>query len=61
MKDACSPYNVIEFFYQKKVTKPKKGRPFGPFKLQMALAQLCKNISTYLCKHQNTSIAKRKN
>jgi hypothetical protein len=39
MEDACNLCNVIEFFSQKKLTKPKIGRPFGTFKLQMALAQ----------------------
>jgi len=29
---------VIEIFCQRKVTKTKKGRHFGSFKLQMALA-----------------------
>jgi hypothetical protein len=38
----------------------ERGGPFGPFKLQMALAQLCKITFAYLCKHPNTSIAKGK-
>jgi hypothetical protein len=46
MEDVCNLCNVIEKKFPKKVTKPKRRRPFGPFKLQMALAQLCKNIST---------------
>ncbi len=47
MEDVCSLCNVIESFCQKKVTKTKKeGRAFSPFKIQMALAQLCKNTST---------------
>ncbi len=45
MEDAYNLYNVIEFFCQGKLTKTKRGRPFGLFKLQMALAQLFK---TYL-------------
>jgi hypothetical protein len=61
MEDGCSLYNVIEFFCQRKVTKIEKRRPFGLFKLQMALAQLCKNTSAYLCRHPNTFTAKGKN
>jgi hypothetical protein len=38
MEDSCSLCNVIEIFCQKKVTKTKRNGPFGPFKLQMALA-----------------------
>ncbi len=60
MEDAYSLYNVIEFFCWKKVTMKERGGPFGPFKLQMALAQLCKITFAYLCKHPNTSIAKGK-
>jgi len=55
MEDACNLCNVIEIFYLKKITNKKKGRPFSPFKLQMALAQLCKNTSTCLCRHPNIS------
>ncbi len=61
MEDACSLCNMIEFFCQKKVTKTKRRRPFGPFQLQMALAQLCKNTFACLCRHSNTSITKGKN
>jgi hypothetical protein len=39
----------------------KRGRLFGHFKLQMALAQLCKITTPYLCKHPNTSTTKGKN
>jgi hypothetical protein len=38
MEDACSLYNVIEFFCQRKVTKTKRKGPSSPFKLEMALA-----------------------
>jgi ribosomal protein L32 len=58
MEDAYSLCNVIEIFCRKKITKTKRGRRFGPFKLQMALAQLCKNTSTCLYKLTNTSTAK---
>ncbi len=51
----------LNFFVKKRVTMKKRGRPFGHFKLQMALAQLCKITSPYLCKHPNTSTAKGKN
>jgi hypothetical protein len=61
MKNVYSLYNVIEIFCQRKVTKIKKGGPFGLFKLQITLAQLCKNTSAFLCKHPNTSIAKGRN
>jgi hypothetical protein len=47
MEDGCNLCNVIEFFCQRKVTKTKRERPFGPCKLQMTLAQLCKNSSAY--------------
>jgi hypothetical protein len=43
------------------VTKVKRWRPSNPFKLQMALAQSCKNILACLYKQPNTWIAKGKN
>jgi hypothetical protein len=58
MEEACNLYNVIEIFYRKKVTKTERGGPFSPFKLQMALTQLCKNIFACLCRHPNTSTTK---
>jgi hypothetical protein len=58
MEDACSLCNVIEIFCQRKVTKTKRRGPSSPFKLQMALAQLCKNTSICLCRLTNTSTAK---
>jgi hypothetical protein len=61
MEDACTLCNVIKKIYQGKVTKIEKGGPSGPFKLQMSLAQLCKNTSTCLCKHPNTSTTKGRN
>jgi len=60
MEDAYNLCNVIEFFCLRKVTKTKRGGPSGPFKLQMALAQLYKNMSTCLCKFTNTSTTKGK-
>jgi hypothetical protein len=54
-------FAMIEIICQRKVTKIERGVPFGPFKFQMALAQLCKNTSIYLCRHLNTSIAKGRN
>ncbi len=49
MEDAHSFCNVIEIFHQKKVTKTKRGKPYGHFKLQMTLAQLCKtHLLTYV-------------
>jgi hypothetical protein len=44
MEDACTLCNVIKFFCQGKVTKIERGGPSGLFKLQMSLAQLCKNM-----------------
>jgi hypothetical protein len=44
MEDACNLCNVIKTFCQKQVTKPKRGRPFGPFKLQMAYPPAYVNI-----------------
>ncbi len=38
MEDVCIFYNVIETFWQRKVTKVKRWGPSIPFKLQMALA-----------------------
>jgi hypothetical protein len=38
-----------------------KHKPSSPLKLQMALAQLCKNTLAYLCKHPNIAIAKGRN
>jgi hypothetical protein len=61
MEDVCILCNVIEIFSWRKVTKTKRGGPLGPFKLQMALAQLCKNTSICLCKHPNISIANGRN
>jgi len=58
MKDVCNLYNVIEIFCRKKITKIERGGAFGLFKLQITLAQLCKNTSTLLCKHPNTSITR---
>jgi hypothetical protein len=64
MEDVCIIYNVIEIFLYKKNNQDKnrslKG-PFGLLKLQMALAQLSKNTSTFFCRHLNTSITKGKN
>jgi hypothetical protein len=45
----------------KKNNQDKKKKRFGPFKLQMALAQLCKNTLACLCRHPNTSIVKGRN
>jgi len=43
MKNAYSLCNVIEIFHSKKITKTKRKRKaYDHFKLQMALAQLCK-------------------
>ncbi len=53
--------NVIEFFLWRKITKIEIWGLYSSFKLQMALAQSCKNTSTYLCKHPNTSIIKKRN
>jgi hypothetical protein len=61
MKDVCNLYNVIEIFYRKDVTKIERGGPSSLFKLQIALAQLCKTTSTFLRKHPNPSIAKGRN
>jgi hypothetical protein len=43
MEDVCILYNVIEILWWRKVTKIEKGGPFGLFKLQITLAQLCNN------------------
>ncbi len=49
MKDAYNLCNVIEIFHSRKVTKTKGGKPYDHFKLQMALAQLCKtHLLTYV-------------
>jgi hypothetical protein len=61
MEHACILCNVIETFWQRKLTKTKRWRHSGLFKIRMALAQSCKNISTCLCRHPNTSIAKGRN
>jgi len=58
---SCIFYNVIEIFWQRKVIKVERWGPFGPFKLQMALAKSCKNTLTCLCKQQNTLIKKGRN
>jgi hypothetical protein len=58
MEDVCILCNVLEMFWWKKVTKREKKGPFGTFKLQMALAQSCKNTSTCLCKHPNFQLLK---
>jgi hypothetical protein len=42
----------------KKHNQNRKRGGFGLFKLQITLAQLCKNTSTLLCKHPNTSITR---
>jgi hypothetical protein len=42
MEDAYNFCNVIEIFCWRKVNKRKIESPYGLFKLQMALAQLCK-------------------
>jgi hypothetical protein len=40
---------VIEIFHSRKVTKTKGEKPYDHFKLQMALAQLCKtHLPTYV-------------
>ncbi len=57
MEDTCILRNVIEIFWQRKMTKVKIWTPSSLFKLQMAMAQSCKNTSTCLCKQPNTSIA----
>jgi hypothetical protein len=61
MEDVCNLYSVIEFFAQKIYIYIEKGRFFIPFKLQMAIAQLCKNTFVCLCKHPNTSTIKGRN
>jgi hypothetical protein len=55
MENVCILCNVIEFFLWKKVTKTKRGGPSSSLKLQMTLAQSCKNTLTYLCRHPNIS------
>jgi hypothetical protein len=45
----------------KKKNQDKKRRPFGLLKLQMALAQSCKNRLACLCGHLNISIIKGRN
>jgi len=44
-----------------KSNKTKRGRPFSPFRFQITLAQLCKNIHACLCEHPNTSIVRGRN
>jgi len=61
MDNACGLCNVIEKFWQKKVTKTERGGPFGPFELQMTLTKLCKKTSACLCRCPNTSNDKGKN
>jgi hypothetical protein len=56
MEDVCIFCNVIETFWQRKMTKVERWGPFGTFKLQMALAQSCKNTSACLCKQPNTQL-----
>jgi hypothetical protein len=53
MEDTCIFGNVIEFFWQIKVMKVERKGPFDLFKLQMPLAQLCKNTLACLCKQPN--------
>jgi hypothetical protein len=61
MHDACIFCNIIEIVWWKEVTKTKMGGPSSYFKLQLALAQSCKNtLIAYLCKHPNISIARRR-
>jgi hypothetical protein len=61
MQDACILCNVIEILWWRKVTKTERGRLFSPFKLQMVMAQWCKNAFACLCKHPNISIVKGRN
>jgi hypothetical protein len=55
MQDACGLCNMIEFFCQRKIIKAERGGPFGLFKLQMALAQLCINTLAYSGRHSNVN------
>jgi hypothetical protein len=55
MEDVCIFCNVLENFLRRKITKTKIGRPSGPLKFHMALAQSCKNTSACLFKHPNAS------
>jgi hypothetical protein len=52
MKDACILYNVIQVFLQSKVTRLERGGLSSLLKLQITLAQSCKNISACLCNIQ---------
>jgi hypothetical protein len=61
MEDACIFCNVIETFWRRKMTKVERWGPFVPFKLQMALAQSCKNTLACLCKQPNITIVKGRN
>jgi hypothetical protein len=61
MEDSCILCIAIEFFSRKRIIKTKRGRPYNLFKLQITLAQSCKNIWTYLCKHSNISNVERRN
>ncbi len=38
MENDCIFYNIIEALEQKKTTKTERGRPLGPFRLQISLA-----------------------
>jgi hypothetical protein len=42
MEDAYIFCNVIKIPWQRKITKTEIWGPFGPLKLQKALAQMCK-------------------
>jgi hypothetical protein len=59
MEGAYILCTIIEIIWQRKVTKTERGRPSSPSRLQITLAHLCKNTLVFLCKHPNTSIAKR--
>jgi hypothetical protein len=61
MEDACILYNVIEIFWQRKVINIESEGSFVFLRLQMWLAQLCKNTSAYLYKHSIISIASTRN
>ncbi len=58
MEDVCTLCNIIEKIWWKKVIKTERGGFGNLFKFQITLAQACKNISTYLCKHPYIAIIK---
>jgi len=59
MEDVYIFCDMIKTLWRRKMTKVERWKAFVPFKLQMALAYLCKQPNTLITKERNWSMGCR--